>query len=70
MHLNGINSYTFNNGVEIYTLKAKGSEINTAQFCLVHTLKDFSSDNVKKTMLYGYVYDFSIDYDNIDVADI
>ena len=25
---------------------------------------------MKKTGLYGYVYDFSVDYDSIDIADI
>ena len=31
---------------------------------------DFSVDNLKKTRLYGYVYDFSGDYDAIAVDDI
>ena len=30
----------------------------------------FSVDNMKKTGLYGYVYDFSVDYDSIDIDDI
>ena len=25
---------------------------------------------MKKTRIYGYFYDFSVDYDNIDVDDI
>ena len=32
--------------------------------------KDFSVDNMKKTGLNGYVYDFSVDYDAIAVDDI
>ena len=32
--------------------------------------KDFSVDNIKKTVLYGSVYYFSVEYDNIDVDDI
>ena len=31
--------------------------------------KDFSVDNIKKTGLNGYVYDFSVDYDAIAVDD-
>ena len=31
--------------------------------------ENFSVDNMKKTGLYGYVYDFSADYDTIDDAD-
>ena len=32
--------------------------------------KDFSVDNMKKTGLNGYIYDFSVDYDAIAVDDI
>ena len=32
--------------------------------------KNYSFDNMKKTGLYGYVYDFSVDYDSIYVHDI
>ena len=32
--------------------------------------KDFSVDNMNKTGSYGYVYDFSVDFDNTDVGDI
>ena len=32
--------------------------------------KDFSIDNMKKTGLNGYVYDFSVDYDAIAADDI
>ena len=48
----------------------QNSEMNAAPLCLVNVSKDFSVDNMKKTGLYGYVYDFSVDYDSIDAADI
>ena len=32
--------------------------------------KDFSVDNMKKTGLNGYIYDFSFDYDAFAVDDI
>ena len=32
--------------------------------------KDFSINNMKKTGLYGYVYDFSVDYDATTVDDV
>ena len=38
--------------------------------CLGNISKDFSVDNIKKTGLNGYVYDFSVDYNVIAVADI
>ena len=31
--------------------------------------KKFSVDNLKMTGLYGYVYDFTVDYESIDVAE-
>ena len=31
-------------------------------------LKDFSVDNMEKTGLYWYAYDFSVDYDTIGVV--
>ena len=58
----------FVNGVEIYKIKSKYSEVNEAPlFCLVNVSKKFSIDNIKKTGVYRYVYDFSVDYDSIDV---
>ena len=38
--------------------------------CLRNILKDWSIDNMKRTGLKGYVYDFSVDYNAIAVADI
>ena len=43
---------------------------NSYLLCLGNVLKDFLADNMKKTGLYGYVYDFSVDYDSTDVSDI
>ena len=58
----------FVNGVEIYKIKSKYSEVNEAPlFCLGNVSKKFSIDNIKKTGVYRYVYDFSVDYDSIDV---
>ena len=34
------------------------------------SFKNFSVDNMKKTALYGYVYDLSVDYDATAVGDI
>ena len=70
MHYNGANSYLFVNGTEIVKFKAKDSEIKAYSLCLGNISKDFSVDNMKKTGLNGYVYDFSVDYDAIAVADI
>ena len=70
MHCNGANSYLFVNGTEIINFKAKDSEILAYLLCLGNISKDWSVDNMKKTGLKGYVYDFSVDYDAIAVSDI
>ena len=57
MHYNGANSYLFVNGTEIHKFKAKDSE-------------EFSVDNIKKIGVKGYVYNFSVDYDAIEVDGI
>ena len=38
--------------------------------CLGNITKEFSEDNKKKAGLNKYVYDFSVDYDTIAVADV
>ena len=70
MHYIGANSYLFVNGTEIYEFKAKDSEIVASPLCLGNISKDWSTDNMKKTGLTGYVYDFSVDYNAIAVDDI
>ena len=65
MHNNGSNSYLFANGTEIHKFKTRNSEIIAAPICLGNNSRDFSVENMKKTGLNGYVYDFSADYDAI-----
>ena len=62
LHYNGADSYLFVNGTEIIKFKAKDSEIVANPLCLGNISDNFSVDNMKKTGLYGYVYDFSVDY--------
>ena len=70
LHYNGTSSYLFVNGTEIHKFKAKDSEIVATPLCLGSISKDFSVDNMKKTGLNGYIYNFSVDYDAITVDDI
>ena len=67
---NGANRYLFVNDIEIHKFKAKYSEIVATPLCLGNISKDWSVDNMKKTGLNGYVYDFSVDYDALAVVDI
>ena len=70
LHNNGGNSYLSVNGTEIIKFKAKNSEIVASPLCLGNISKDWSTDNMKKTGLTGYVYDFSADYHAITIDDI
>ena len=70
LHYNGANSYLFVDGTETIKFKAKDSDIVANPLCLGNTSKDFSVDNMKKTGLNGYFYDFSVDYDAISVDDM
>ena len=65
-----MNSYIFVNGVQIYKFEIKDSEMNAAPLCLGNASKDFSVSNMKKAWLYGYIYDFSVDYDSNDNDEI
>ena len=70
MHYNEANSYLFVDGIEIYKFKAEDFEIVASPLCLGNISKDWLVDNMKRTGLNGYVYDFSDDYDAADVDDI
>ena len=61
LHCNGGYSYLFVNGTEIIKFKTKESEIVASPLCLGNISKDWSTDNMKKTGLTGYGYDFSAD---------
>ena len=69
LHCNGANSYLFVNSAEI-KFKAKDSNIIATPLCLWSISKDWSIDNMKDTVLNGYVCDFSVNYDATDVDDI
>ena len=70
LHYNGANSCLFVNGTEIYKFKAKYSKIVASPLCLGNISKDWSADNMKKTRLTGYVYDFNADYNPVTIDDI
>ena len=65
-----LNSYLFVNSREIYKFKVKDSEIVVTPLCLEKISKDWTVDNMKKTGLNRYVYEFSAAYDAIAVDDV
>ena len=70
LHCNGANSYLFVTGTEMIKFEAKDSELDSNILCLGNIAKDFSVNNMKKTGLYGTVYEFSVDYGVISVDNI
>ena len=70
LHYNGGKSYLFVNGKEIVKFKAKDSEIVASPLCLANISKDWLADNMKKTGLNGYVYEFNVDYADFDKIDL
>ena len=70
LNYNAAKGYLFVNGTEIHNFKAKDSQIVATSLCLGNIAKDWPVDNMKKTGLNGYVYDFSADYDTIAVDEI
>ena len=70
LYYHGANSYLFVNGSETYRFKTKDSEIVATPLCLGNISKDWSIDNMKRAGFNGYIYDFTVDYEAIDVDDI
>ena len=70
LHYSGANSYLFVNGKEIVKFKAKDSEIVASTLCLGNISKDWSTDNMKKSGLNGYVYEFSVEYNDFNKLNI
>ena len=70
MHYNGANCYLFVNGKEIVKFKAKDSKIVASPLCLGNISKDWSTDNMKKTGLNGYVYEFSVGYNDFSTINL
>ena len=62
--------FLFLNATKTYQLKAKNSEIKQYPLSLGNISKDFTVNNMKKTGLDRYVYDFSVDYNIIDNCNI
>ena len=62
LHYNGDSSYLFVNVKEIINFKPKDSEIVPYPLCLGNISKYYDPSNAAKTVLTGYVYDFSVDY--------
>ena len=64
LHYNDDDSYLFVNGKEVIKFKAKKQSV-VGKLSLGNISADFNQADRKSTGLYGYVYDFSVDYNAI-----
>ena len=62
LHYNGASSYLFVNGTDIHKF--------IHNLCLGNVSKDLSASNMKKSGFNDDIYDFSVDYDAVNVDDI
>ena len=62
LHYDGFISRLFVNGKRQVVFKAKDSKITPCKMCLGNLSSDFNQTNAQKTGLFGYVYDFSVEY--------
>ena len=58
------------NGEKTYQLKVKVSEIKLYPLCLGNISKDFTVDNMKTSWLNECAYNFSVDYNTVDISDV
>ena len=70
LYYNGTDSCLFVSATEMHRFKAKDSKILGYSLRLGNISKDWLVDDMKKTGLKGYVYDFSTAYNYIPVSDI
>ena len=54
----------------MYQSKAKDSDIRKYPLCLGNISKDLQLISWKKTILNGYVHEFSVDYNIVDTSNI
>ena len=70
LHYDGDDSYLFVNGGEELKFRAKtfSDQVKQNVMCIGNLSSDWSSANSTKTGLYGNVYDFTIDYNSVNMV--
>ena len=66
LHYNGDNSYLLANGYQELKFKAKNDQILKERLCLGNLGKEWTNNNSAKTVVYGNIYDFVVDYEAIN----
>ena len=65
LHYNGNNSYLFVNGRQELKFKAKTDQLVKEKLCIGNLSDQWTASESGKTGLYGSIYDFVVDYEQI-----
>ena len=65
LHYNGDDSYLFVNGKQELKFKAKTSHLVKEKLCIGNSSDQWTTSESEKTGLYGNIYDFVVDYEQI-----
>ena len=65
LHYNNNNSYLFVNGRQELKFKAKTDQLDKEKLCLGNLSDQWTTRESEKTGLYGKIYDFVVDYEQI-----
>ena len=62
MHYNGFNTFLYAYVMKIYQFKANDSALVSYPLCLGNISKDITNNNMKKTVLNGYVEKYLLEF--------
>ena len=65
LHYNGNDSYLFVNGRQELTFKCKTDQLVKEKLCIGNLRDQWTTSKSEKTGLYGKIYDFVVDYEQI-----
>ena len=65
MHYTGHESYFFANGRQEFKFKAKTDQLVKEKLCMGNLSDQWTASESEKTGLYGNIYDFVVDYEQI-----
>ena len=65
MHYNGDKSYFFVNGRQELKFKAETDQLVKEKLCIGNLSDQWTMSDSEKTGLYGNIYDFAVDYEQI-----
>ena len=65
LHYNGNNSYLFINGNQELKFKCKTDQLVKEKLCIGNLSDQWTASESEKTGLYGKIYDFVVDYEQI-----